>query len=165
MAAMRRFAFLPLVVVIAACSTEEQLNPQPLPPQDEGNGRSPSAGGAADSSLCNGTCCQRPAEGSTCDSSEDTTCSWAVTCPSGLVLPYEVTCMNGTWQLTNGCPKDGETDARGCPAKQPENGSGCALTGSTSQCGYVLQCTNYRKSALATCSGNAWQTTPLGGCD
>jgi hypothetical protein len=161
----------------SACSSEESLNPQPLPPEDQEGTRSPTPGGAAGDSAnlgaCNGTCCSKPAEGSACDSVADTTCSWAVTCPTGLVIPYEVTCTNGVWQQTNGCPAEGTTDERGCPAKQPENGTTCQVTQTSSQCGYVLECTGYRKSAIAQCFNNGsnangqptWQTTPLGVCD
>ena len=165
------------VALVAACSSEEQLNPQPLPPEEE-NARNPGPGGgaAADGSnfgACNGTCCSKPAEGSACDTTADTTCSWAVTCPTGLVLPYELTCTNGVWQLTNGCPEEGKTDTRGCPARQPENGTACQLQANNFSCGYVLECTGYRKSALAQCfnngsnpnGANTWQTTPIGTCD
>ena len=67
----------------------------------------------------------------------------------------------------------GQTDARGCPARQPENGTPCTVNQSTGfqQCGYVLECTAYRKSAVAQCfnngtnGGTTWNTTPLGTCD
>ena len=173
---IRRAALLFVVAVVAACSSEENLNPQPLPPEDQEGTRNPGPPGAGDSAnlgSCSGTCCSKPAEGSACDSTADTTCSWAVTCPTGLVLPYELTCTNGVWQLTNGCPAEGQTDSRGCPARQPENGASCELgtSSGSGQCGYVLECTGYRKSALANCfrtgtsSGATWQTTPLGTCD
>lgn len=168
----RAVAFVTLALV-AACSSEEQLNPQPLPPEDRGGASSPTPGpgGVADGESFSGNCnsSKLPVEGEACDATKDTTCSWAVTCPTGLVLPYEVTCTNGAWQVTNGCPEEGKTDARGCPARQPENGTTCSLSPNTFQCGYVLECTGYRKSALAQCSGNAtsgtWSTSPLGTCD
>lgn len=171
----RAAVLIALALVAAACSSEEQLNPQPLPPEDE-SPRSPPAGGSqSDGNLgaCSGTCCAKPAEGSACDANADTTCSWAVSCPTGLVIPYEITCTNGVWQLTNGCPAEGTTDSRGCPARQPENGTTCAVNLNVSQCGYVLECTSYRKSAIAQCFDNGtsgtgertWSTTPLGTCD
>jgi hypothetical protein len=149
---IRSAALLFTVALVAACSSEEQLNPQPLPPEDqEGARQGPTPGGGSGDSAslgaCNGTCCDKPAEGSACDASADTTCSWAVTCPTGLVLPYEIACTNGVWQLTNGCPDEGQTDTRGCPARQPENGTVCQRVANNGQCGYVLECTGYRKSA------------------
>jgi hypothetical protein len=175
---IRRAAVLFTLALVAACSSEENLNPQPLPPEDQEGARSPTPGGAASdgSNLgsCSGTCCTKPAEGSACQTGDDTTCSWAVTCPNGgLVIPYELTCTNGAWQLTNGCPAEGQTDSRGCPASQPQNGTACTVTQSSSQCGYVLECTGYRKSAVAQCfnngtttnGGTTWSTIPLGTCD
>lgn len=172
---MRRAAVFLSLALAAACSTEsssEPLNPQPLPPEQGGEAaRAPgssSSGGSNDGAslgTCSGTCCSKPAEGSPCDGAADTSCTWAVTCASGLVLPYQLTCTDGVWKLTNGCPEEGKTDSRGCPARQPESGTDCALDPNTFQCGYVLECTGYRKSALATCSQNKWQTTPLGTCD
>jgi hypothetical protein len=166
---MRRAVLPGIFLVVAACSSQssdEQLNPQPLPPQDEkGGANGPSAGSGAATPTCTGTCCNKPAEGSACDANADTTCSWAVTCPTGLVLPYEVTCENGTWKVTNACPAEGQVDARGCPAREPENQTPCSLASNTSQCGYVLECTGYRKSALVTCTGGTWQATPLASCD
>jgi hypothetical protein len=166
---MRRAALVAAIALVAACSSsEEQLNPQPLPPEDQG-ARDPNQNGTAGASpsfgTCTGTCCEKPAEGSACDANADTTCSWALTCPSGLVIPYEIKCDGGVWKLTNGCPAEGAVDARGCPAREPENGTPCSLTSGTTQCGYVLQCPAYRKSVLATCVNDAWQATPLGPCD
>lgn len=171
----RRAAVVFTVLLVAACSSEESLNPQPLPPEEEGSRNAAPPGAAGDSSnlgSCSGTCCSKPAEGTACNTTSDTTCTWAVTCPTGLVLPYEVTCTNGAWQVTNGCPAEGQTDDRGCPARQPEDGAPCSLTtGGAGSCGYVLECTGYRKSAIAQCfddgtgSGTTWNTTPLGVCD
>lgn len=179
MAAMlRRVVALVTLALIAACSSEtseEALNPQPLPPEnDRGGGQSPSPtpGQVSDPESFTGNCSSDnlPVEGGACDSSKDTTCSWAVTCPTGLVLPFEVTCTNNTWQVTNGCPAEGQTDERGCPARQPENGTSCSLAPNNFQCGYVLECDGYRKSAVAQCSGGGgsagtWSTTPLGTCE
>lgn len=175
---IRRAAVLFTLALVAACASEENLNPQPLPPEDQEGARSPTPGGASsDGSLsnCSGTCCTKPPVGSSCVSGDDTTCSWAVTCPTGLVIPYQLTCTNGAWQVTNGCPDEGQTDSRGCPARQPENGTACTVNQSSGfqQCGYVLECTGYRKSAVASCfnngtsgsSGTTWNTTPLGTCD
>jgi hypothetical protein len=171
---IRRGAIFVTLALAAACSSEEQLSPQPLPPEDQENPRSPTPppGGASDGNslgTCSGTCCTKPAEGTACNSREDSLCSWAVTCPTGLVLPYEVTCTNGVWAVTNGCPEEGQTDTRGCPARQPENGTACSSATGFLQCGYVLECQGYRKSAQAVCAnttnGSTWTTTPLGACD
>lgn len=173
-----------IVGLVAACASEDSLNPQPLPPQDE---RSPNAGSSTGGSTssgssgstpgnfgsCSGTCCNKPAAGTACDATADTTCSWAIECPTGLVLPYEITCTSGTWQLTNGCPAEGQVDERGCPASQPADGSACDPNVVTGQCGYVLPCNGYRKTMLATCttSGTSrsgdfkWNSPPLGKCD
>lgn len=176
---MRRAVVFAVVGLAAACSnssSDDNLNPQPLPPQDE---RSPAAGGSTSSGgssggsslgSCTGTCCSKPAELSACDETTDTTCSWAVTCPSGLVLSYEIECTNGTWLLTNGCPAEGQTDSRGCPPSQPADGSACDRNTVTQSCGYVLECNGYRKSMLATCtvqssSSSTWSSPPLGKCD
>lgn len=172
----RRAVVLITLALVAACSSEEQLNPQPLPPADRGGGTTspnqPPGAVTGDESFggnCNSA--KLPVEGEACDAAKDTTCSWAVTCKSGLVLPFELTCTNGKWEVTNGCPEEGKTDARGCPASQPENGASCTLAPNNSQCGYVLECTSYRKTALAQCtndgsgSGSTWRTTPLGTCD
>jgi hypothetical protein len=166
---MRRIASVIIVGALAFACADESLNPQPLPPESD-KSRSPTANGGASAAQCTGTCCDKPAPGTSCEGADASdTCTWAVTCPTGLVLGYEVTCTSGTWQVTVDCPKDGETDARGCPSRQPDNDAPCDLTTSSNgiqtQCGYVLQCTGYRKSALATCSANKWQTTPLGTCD
>jgi len=174
--ALRRVIPFAIVGLVAACSNDESsLNPQPLPPQDErspnagsSTGGSTSSGGSQNGSFgsCSGTCCNKPAAGSACDTTADTTCSWAIECPSGLVLPYEITCTSGTWQLTNGCPAEGQVDARGCPGTQPVDGSACDPSTVTQQCGYVLPCNGYRKTMLATCGGdNKWTSPPLGKCD
>lgn len=175
MAVMSRRVVALVTVALVACSSEEQLNPQPLPPEDRGGESSPSpvpgqvGVGGSFSGNCNSE--NLPVEGGACDASKDTTCSWAVTCKTGLVLPFELTCTNGAWQVTNGCPDEGQTDERGCPARQPENGTSCSLAPNNFQCGYVLECTGYRKSAVAQCSNNGtgsgttWTTTPLGSCD
>jgi hypothetical protein len=174
MRTLRRAAAVFVVSLVAACSSEssdDNLNPQPLPPEDRGGTSTPSpppnGGVSAGSSSCTGTCCQQPAVGSTCNSAEDSTCSWAVTCPQGLVIPYQITCSSGTWKLLAGCPNEGEVDSRGCPASQPANNTACTISPNNpqNQCGYVLECTGYRKSAIATCNGQAWQTTALGVCD
>jgi hypothetical protein len=175
---------VPVILALAAassssaCSSEEQLSPQPLPPQEENGSRTPTAPGTGDSSnlgTCSGTCCNKPAEGTACSTVDDSSCSWAVVCPGGLVLAYQIECRSGVWTLTNGCPAEGQTDPRGCPASQPENGSSCtpqqAQSGGSNQCGYVLECDGYRKSAQAFCGtsangvGTSWTTTPLGTCD
>lgn len=174
---MRRAAVLLSFALVAACSSESSddgLNPQPLPPEEEG-ARAPNAGTGTtgdSSEFGPGTCSsdKLPTEGSPCEPTADTTCSWAVTCPTGLVIPYEVTCTDGVWKLTNGCPAGGESDSRGCPASQPQDGAPCTQTATSSQCGYVLQCTGYRKSATAQCirqsaAGATWSTDALGACD
>src|SRR5690606_33352195 len=64
----RRAAVVLVLACVAACSTEssdDALNPQPLPPEEEGT-RAPNAGAAVGDS-CQGTCCEKPAEGSACD--------------------------------------------------------------------------------------------------
>lgn len=158
LAVMRRLVAAAVLCAVAACaSSEDALNPQPLPPGDE---RSPVPGGS--SGGCSGSCCDRPDAGTRCDGAVDDTCSWGETCPTGLVTLREMICTTGQWQVTSDCPAEGDSDARGCPARQPENGAPCSVS---IACGYVLPCAGYRKTASATCSGNVWATTPLGVCD
>lgn len=141
-------------VFVAACSS----SPEPLPSEPA---RAP--GSAVGS--CTGTCCALPEPGTACDADAAQTCAWAVTCKTGLVASREVTCESGKWTSTSDCPEEGTKDARGCPASQPENGTDCESLLNGGPCGYVVQCTGYRKSATAQCSGGKWQTTPLGACD
>lgn len=152
-----RWPLLSVFVILAACSSSSSASPD-----------SAAAEGArppGDAGSCTGTCCALPEPGTSCDADAAETCAWAVTCATGLVISREVTCTSGKWASTSDCPDEGKNDARGCPARQPENGADCEPITNGAPCGYVLECPAYRKSATAVCSGRKWQTTPLGACD
>jgi hypothetical protein len=130
-----------------------------------------------DAGRCTTVCCDLPVPGTTCAGSVDagTTCTYAVTCPEGLVLSRSTTCESGTWQAVNDCPAPGGADLRGCPASQPTNGTPCALDGgSNGACGYSKtcdakscdgsDCVSVHSSAQANCINGVWQTTPIGPC-
>ena len=130
-----------------------------------------------DTGACIQACCELPAPNTSCASFEaGTTCSYATTCPEGLVVSRSTACQSGNWKLVSDCPAPGGVDDQGCPSAQPAPKTPCGPFdgGSFPTCGYSKTCAakvcdgsvcqQIIESATATCVNGMWQTTPLGPC-
>lgn len=127
-----------------------------------------------DAGQCTRACCDLPLPGAACDADAGSTCTYAVTCPEGLVLSRVVGCQSNVWASLNDCPQAGGSDARGCPAAQPLPGTPCSLDAGVFSCSYTKKCmqqicdgsdcATVRSSAAASCVQGVWQTMTLGPC-
>lgn len=129
-----------------------------------------------DAGLCTTSCCELPTPNSACMLEAGAMCSYAATCPEGLVISRTTTCTSGVWMVTNDCPQPGGVDPTGCPSAQPTPNTPCALDAGfgPAQCSYGKSCAatvcdgsdcqHVQASATATCVMGMWKTTPLGPC-
>jgi hypothetical protein len=155
-------AIAPLVLIVACSTGGTTTSGQPAPPVDSGPN-------------CRGRCCEKPEPGTFCDATDagPTTCTWAVTCPGGLVIGRTTKCENGSFVSVVDCPLPGQADANGCPAEPPAPNSPCVVLKQGVQCGYSVACAPVcdgsacvpaRRSTTATCVQGAWQTQALPPC-
>ena len=104
-------------------------------------------------------------------------CTYAKTCPEGLVVNRSTLCSGGMWQATNDCPAIGGFDDQGCPSAQPMTGAACSpgdgggfqtclytKTCAATSCDDAGICSHTFETAQANCVNGKWMTTALGPC-